>query len=139
MKADGRDTNSPPRDRRSGPPGLLAAPGGLQCELPFRAPGSFSQADCSRGFRGRIDIGFTKVFSFQERSNSMNFKVILQEAEEGGYIVSCPALPGCHSQGDDVEEALKNIKEAIVGCLESLANERTKQQSYSGRIVEVTV
>jgi predicted RNase H-like HicB family nuclease len=51
----------------------------------------------------------------------MNFKVVLQEAEEGGYIVSCPALPGCHSQGDNAEEALKNIKEAIVGCLESLA------------------
>lgn len=45
------------------------------------------------------------------------------EAEEGGYIVSCPALPGCHSQGDDVEEAKKNI----VGCLESLANVRTKR------------
>ena len=55
----------------------------------------------------------------------MNFEVVLQEAEKGGYIVSCPALPGCHSQGDDAEEALKNIKEAIVGCLESLANERT--------------
>ena len=55
----------------------------------------------------------------------MNFKVVLQEAEEGGYIVSCPALPECHSQGDDVEEAKKNIKEAIVGCLESLANGRT--------------
>ncbi|MFZ2535826.1 type II toxin-antitoxin system HicB family antitoxin [Methanothrix sp.] len=53
----------------------------------------------------------------------MNFKVVLQEAEEGGYIVSCPALPGCHSQGDDVEEAKKNI----VGCLESLANVRTKR------------
>ena len=53
----------------------------------------------------------------------MNFKVILQEAEEGGYIVSCPALPGCHSQGDSMEEALENIKEAIVGCLESLAEE----------------
>ena len=57
----------------------------------------------------------------------MNFKVVLQEAEEGGYIVSCPALPGCHSQGDDVEEAKKNIKEAIAGCLESLANGRTKR------------
>ena len=65
MKADGRDTNSPPRDRRSGPPGLLAAPGGLQCELPFRAPGSFSQADCSRGLRGRIDIDLARIFSFQ--------------------------------------------------------------------------
>ena len=44
----------------------------------------------------------------------MNLKVVLQEAQEGGYIVSCPALPGCHSQGDNAEEALKNIKEAIV-------------------------
>ena len=69
----------------------------------------------------------------------MNFKVVLQQEEDGGYIVSCPALPGCHSQGDNMDEALENIKEAIVGCLESLANERTKQQSYSGRIVEVTV
>lgn len=69
----------------------------------------------------------------------MNFKVVLEEAEEGGYIVSCPALPGCHSQGDNVEEALKNIKEAIVGCLESLAEERTRLMGSSGRIVEVTV
>jgi predicted RNase H-like HicB family nuclease len=69
----------------------------------------------------------------------MNLKVVLQEAEEGGYIVSCPALPGCHSQGDNVEEALKNIKEAIVGCLESLAEERTRLLGTSGRIVEVTV
>jgi len=68
----------------------------------------------------------------------MNFKVVLQEAEEGGYIVSCPALPGCHSQGDNVEEALKNIKEAIAGCLESLAEERTRLMGSSGRIVEVT-
>jgi len=57
----------------------------------------------------------------------MNFKVVLQEAEEGGYIVSCPALPGCHSQGCSMDEALENIKEAISGCLESLAEERTMQ------------
>lgn len=69
----------------------------------------------------------------------MNFKVVLQEAEEGGYIVSCPALPGCHSQGDNAEEGLKNIKEAIVGCLESLTEERTRLMGPSGMIVEVTV
>lgn len=69
----------------------------------------------------------------------MKFKVLLQEAEEEGYIVSCPALPGCHSQGDTAEEALVNIKEAIVGFLESLAEERTKLVGSSGRIVEVTV
>ena len=55
--------------------------------------------------RSSIDINLTKVFSFQNRSNRMNFKVIPQEAEEGGYIASCPALPGCHSQGNDAEEA----------------------------------
>ena len=69
----------------------------------------------------------------------MNFKVVLQEAEEGGYIVSCPALPGCHSQGDSIDEALENIKEAITGCLESLAEERTRLLGASERIVEVTV
>jgi predicted RNase H-like HicB family nuclease len=69
----------------------------------------------------------------------MNFKVVLQEAEEGGCIVSCPALSGCHSQGDNAEEALKNIKEAIVGCLESLAEERSGLMGTSGRIVDVTV
>ncbi|MGV8127269.1 MAG: type II toxin-antitoxin system HicB family antitoxin [Methanothrix sp.] len=69
----------------------------------------------------------------------MNFKVVLQEAEEGGYIVSCPALPGCHSQGDSIDEALENIKEAIAGCLESLAEERTRLLGASERIVEVTV
>jgi predicted RNase H-like HicB family nuclease len=69
----------------------------------------------------------------------MNFKVVLQEAEEGGYIVSCPALPGCHSQGDNMEEILENIREAIIGCLESLAEERTRLPGTAGRIVELTV
>lgn len=67
----------------------------------------------------------------------MKFKVVIQEAEEGGYIVSCPALPGCHSQGETIEEALENIKEAIIGCLESLAEERMK--NLNGRVVEVVV
>ena len=69
----------------------------------------------------------------------MNFKVVLQQDEDGGYVVSCPALPGCHSQGDSMEEALENIKEAIAGCLESLGEERTRLLGASERIVEVTV
>jgi predicted RNase H-like HicB family nuclease len=39
--------------------------------------------------------------------------VILEPDEDGGYHVYCPSLPGCHSQGDTVEEALANIKETI--------------------------
>ena len=42
----------------------------------------------------------------------MNYKVRLQESEEG-YSVSCPGLPGCWSQGATEEEALENIKDAI--------------------------
>ena len=69
----------------------------------------------------------------------MKLKVTLEEAEEGGYIVSCPALPGCHSQGDTADEALENIKEAIEGCLESLSEERMGTLSNQGKIIEVTV
>ena len=43
----------------------------------------------------------------------MEIKIILDEQEEGGYTVYVPSLPGCISQGENVEEALKNIKEAI--------------------------
>ena len=57
----------------------------------------------------------------------MRFKIILEEDEEaGGYIVSCSGLPGCVSQGETVEEALDNIKEAIKACLESLAEDELK-------------
>jgi len=57
----------------------------------------------------------------------MHLKVVLEEDEEaGGFIVSCPSLPGCFSQGDTKEEALENIKEAIQACLESLAEDEIK-------------
>ncbi len=69
----------------------------------------------------------------------MLFKVILKpDLEDGGFNVSCPALPGCHSQGDTEEEAIENIKDAIVGCLEAL-NERAKKHGKSEKIVEVAL
>jgi len=52
----------------------------------------------------------------------MRFTVILTpDDEDGGYVADCPAIPGCVSEDDTVEAALTNIKEAIEGCLESLA------------------
>ncbi|MHA1649679.1 MAG: type II toxin-antitoxin system HicB family antitoxin [Candidatus Helarchaeota archaeon] len=48
----------------------------------------------------------------------MKFKVVLEEDEEGGYTVYVPSLPGCISEGDTIEEALQNIKEAIQLYLE---------------------
>ncbi|MGQ9497511.1 MAG: type II toxin-antitoxin system HicB family antitoxin [Desulfotomaculales bacterium] len=53
-----------------------------------------------------------------------SYKVILEWDEEGqGYVVSVPALPGCFTQGDTVEEALERAKEAIAGHLAALARE----------------
>jgi predicted RNase H-like HicB family nuclease len=57
----------------------------------------------------------------------MKFTVYLEkDPEEGGYVISCPAIKGCHSQGETMDEALANIKEAIIGCLRSL-NDRAKK------------
>jgi antitoxin HicB len=41
------------------------------------------------------------------------YTVVIEPAEEGGYIVHVPALPGCHTQGETLEEAEANAKEAI--------------------------
>ena len=48
----------------------------------------------------------------------MTFKVVSEPSEEGGYTVYVPALPGCVSEGDTIEEALRNIREAIELYLE---------------------
>ena len=58
----------------------------------------------------------------------MKFNIVLEEdLEDGGYIVHCPALKGCWSQGDTAEEALQNIKEAIAGYLKTL-NDRAMHE-----------
>jgi len=51
----------------------------------------------------------------------MEYRVVLEpDTEEGGFVIHCPALPGCYSQGDTKEEALSNIREAIQAYIESL-------------------
>ena len=47
----------------------------------------------------------------------MKIKIIVHEAEEGGYWAEVPAIPGCASQGDTMDELLRNVHEAIEGCL----------------------
>lgn len=46
------------------------------------------------------------------------YRVIFEREQDGGYSVHCPTLKGCHSQGETYEEALENIREAILGWLE---------------------
>jgi predicted RNase H-like HicB family nuclease len=65
----------------------------------------------------------------------MRFKVLISDGEDGWFVVECPSLPGCVSQGRTIEEALENIKDAIQGCLDVLGERVSAQQSE--RIVEV--
>ncbi|OGH15790.1 MAG: hypothetical protein A3C22_00235 [Candidatus Levybacteria bacterium RIFCSPHIGHO2_02_FULL_37_10] len=63
-------------------------------------------------------------------SEALNFRVIFEQDEDGIFIASVPAIPGCHTQGDTYEEAIKNIKEAIELCLEVAKN----SVSYKSKI-----
>ncbi len=47
----------------------------------------------------------------------MKLKVLIHPVEEGGYWAEVPSIPGCATQGDDYEELIKNLYEAIEGCL----------------------
>jgi len=51
----------------------------------------------------------------------MRYTVLLIRAEEGGYVVRVPALPGCVTEGDDLPQAVENAREAILAYTESLA------------------
>jgi predicted RNase H-like HicB family nuclease len=66
----------------------------------------------------------------------MKFKVIIEEGEDGWYVVEVPALPGCISQGKTKKEALENIKEAIELYLEP---DEDLPFVTAGQLAEVTV
>jgi len=51
----------------------------------------------------------------------MKFPTVIDRDEDGMWVVECPAIPGCVSQGRTREEAMANIKDAIASCLEVLA------------------
>jgi predicted RNase H-like HicB family nuclease len=54
------------------------------------------------------------------------FKVVLDPDPSGGYVVTCPSIPGCYSQGETIAEALKNVREAIALCLEDMRAHKEK-------------
>jgi predicted RNase H-like HicB family nuclease len=68
----------------------------------------------------------------------VKFQVTIDRDEDGVWIVECPSIPGCVSQGETKEEALENIKEAINLCLEVRA-ERGLPLTIETRQVEVLV
>jgi len=70
-----------------------------------------------------------------------HYTVILEREEEGVFHAFCPALPGCHSQGESLEETLSNIREAILAYLESLRahNEPLPREDLLIKPVEVAL
>lgn len=67
----------------------------------------------------------------------MKLKVVVHEAEEGGYWAEVPAIPGCATQGETFEELLRNLYEAVEGCLE--VDLEALQSSAGDRIIEIAV
>ena len=67
----------------------------------------------------------------------MKLKVVIHEAEEGGYWAEVPAIPGCATQGETFEELFKNIYEAVEGCLS--VDVQDIQLMPKDRVMEIAV
>lgn len=67
----------------------------------------------------------------------MKLKVIVHEAEEGGYWAEVPAVPGCATQGETFEELLQNLYEAVEGCLSVEVS--PAQITEQDRVLEIVV
>ena len=71
-----------------------------------------------------------------------SYSVYYEAVPEGGYVAFAPALPGCHTQGETLEEAESNIKEAIEVYLESMLKHQSKlpleTRSFQG-VVQIPV
>ena len=69
----------------------------------------------------------------------MQYTVTLRDAEEGGFWVDVPALPGCYSQGESVEKSLSNVREAIGLYLATLRDEGRDAPRDSEVVYRVSV
>ncbi len=67
----------------------------------------------------------------------MKIKVIIHEAEEGGYWAEVPSIPGCATQGETFEELLQNLYEAIEGCLS--VDIESIETTDKDRIMEIAI
>ncbi len=67
----------------------------------------------------------------------MIIKICVHEAEEGGFGAEVPAIPGCATQGESMEELLRNLHEAIEGCLSVDVAE--PEPDDKSRILEIAV
>jgi len=67
----------------------------------------------------------------------MKLKVVVHEAEEGGFWAEVPAIPGCATEGESFEELLQNLYEAVEGCLS--VDVEPAQETDRQRVIEIAV
>jgi len=65
----------------------------------------------------------------------LDLPVLYEPDEDGGYVVVCPVIPGCYSQGDTLEEAEANIRECILLCVEDMEARGEDLPVSGGRLV----
>lgn len=59
---------------------------------------------------------------FLEKIKNRHFPIVIEKDEDDFYVVECPVFTGCYTQGETIDEALKNIREVIGLCLEEKYN-----------------
>lgn len=67
----------------------------------------------------------------------MKIKVVVHEAEEGGFWAEAPAIPGCATQGETFEELMRNVHEAVEGCLS--VEVQAVQHTAKDQVLEIVV
>ena len=73
----------------------------------------------------------------EARRGAVKLNAVIHQADEGGFWAEVPSIPGCAAQGDSIEELLKNVHEAVEGCLS--VDVRDVPISEADRIIEITV
>lgn len=70
-----------------------------------------------------------------------NYKVIIEECEEGGFYAECPAFPGCHVEGETYEETIQEMREAVKNFVEdySSRNEVFPSDNFLVTSIQITV
>lgn len=86
--------------------------------------------------RSRTEIA-ARIFLTTRASLCMKIRAIVHPAEEGGYWAEVPALPGCITEGETMEEVMANLKDAIQGWLD-VANSRDAIES-TAEVIEIAV
>lgn len=105
-------------------------PQDLNAWLVASAPGQFRR----QMLASSLNIVNQLLLTYNE---DMKIKVIVHEAEEGGYWAEVPSIPGCATQGETFEELLQNLYEAVEGCLS--VDVSPAQINESDRVLEIAV